>query len=264
MIYFRLTLCIANVPTDLAPFATFSIYAVICAIRKDESSLSTQAFTSLALISLMTAPLLTFVQTMPKVWQVIACFKRIEAYQKLRSESTSTGVHHFGGRPDEKKDTAGSPAKQLEDILFSLKNVNILRGSQGNLVLQDVSLDLRQGITMIIGPVGSGKTTLIETMLGEHRLHNGWTSDPLSQVAYCSQTPWIQNKTIRDIIIGASIFSQCQYEHALSVSGLRDSLVSLPQGDLTTAGSGGNNLSGGQKQRIVSFLIIDRLSELCS
>jgi ATP-binding cassette subfamily C (CFTR/MRP) protein 1 len=225
---------------------------VICAIRKDESSLSVQAFTSLALISLMTAPLLTFCQTMPKVWQVIACFKRLEAYQELQSENSSTGVQQSSDLPAEKKNTSGSPTNQLDEVVFSLRNVNVSRGSQENLVLQDISLDLRQGVTMIIGPVGSGKTTLIETLLGEHKLHSGWISDRFSKVAYCSQTPWIQNKTIRDNIIGAVIFSRGQYEYALSASGLRDTLVSLPKGDLTMAGSSGNNLSGGQKQRIVS------------
>jgi ATP-binding cassette subfamily C (CFTR/MRP) protein 1 len=247
MFHFRFNFCTANVPINLAPFATFSVYAVICAIRRDESSLSAQAFTSLALISLMTAPLLTVCQAMPKVWQIVACFKRIEGYQKLYSGDASTSIH------DEKKDKAGSPANKLEDIIFSLKNVNVARGSQGNLVLQDISLDLHQGVTMIIGAVGSGKTTLIETLLGEHKLCSGWISGPQCQVAYCSQIPWIQNKTIRDNIIGAAIFSQGQYEYALSTSGLRDNLASLSQGDLTMAGSSGINLSGGQKQRVVSF-----------
>lgn len=76
----ELTLNSANVPVVLAPFATFTIYAIISVVRHDGSILSAQAFTSLALISLLTNPLLIFCQVMPALWQAIACFHRIEAY----------------------------------------------------------------------------------------------------------------------------------------------------------------------------------------
>ena len=71
---------LANIPLTLAPFATFSIFTIISVVKGSESLLSTRVFTSLSLISLMTAPLLIFVQLLPSLYQSIACFDRIEMY----------------------------------------------------------------------------------------------------------------------------------------------------------------------------------------
>ncbi|KAL3428844.1 hypothetical protein BDV09DRAFT_190632 [Aspergillus tetrazonus] len=46
------TITLSNSPSDLAPMATFAIYAIIALVRNDNSILAAQAFTSLSLISL--------------------------------------------------------------------------------------------------------------------------------------------------------------------------------------------------------------------
>ena len=57
----------------------------------------------------------------------------------------------------------------------------------------------RRLITIIVGPVGSGKSSLLQGMIGEMRRTAG-TVRFKGSVAYCPQSAWIQNATVRDNI----------------------------------------------------------------
>ena len=243
-------------PTDLAPFATFAIYAAIAVVRHDTSILSAQAFTSLALISLMTSPLLNFCQAMPSLLQAVSCFDRIEAYRARDCRAQLVTLH-----PTQQSDNCASNGMELQycnglsgDILVSLGNATILRTRGTDPVLHDVSLAIRKGITMVIGPVGSGKSTLIESILGGTVLQSGSISTSGARFAYCPQVPWIQNNTIRQNIVGASDMDEKWYRFTLSACGLGEDLKTIPGGDMHMVGSSGVSLSGGQKQRVVSSL----------
>ncbi|KAL9118536.1 MAG: hypothetical protein Q9187_004917 [Circinaria calcarea] len=244
---------LSNLPMDLAPFATFAIYAVIALVRQDGSILSAQAFTSLALISLMTSPLLTFCQAMPSLLQAFSCFDRIETYCVLDCRPQPASSYHL-----QQSDSSSSDGLELQcrsslsgDILVSFQNATISRTRETDPVLQSVSLVIRKGITMVIGPVGSGKSTLIESILGETTLRSGSVSPSLARFAYCPQVPWIQNNTIRQNIVGASEIDENWYAFVLSTCGLEEDLGVIPGGDSHMTGSSGVALSGGQKQRII-------------
>ncbi len=70
------------------------------------------------------------------------------------------------------------------------------------------------------------------------------------KVAYVSQTPWIQNATLRENILFGRPFDSLRYEETLSACALHADLAVLVAGDATEIGERGINLSGGQKQRI--------------
>ncbi|EXF85940.1 5'-nucleotidase [Colletotrichum fioriniae PJ7] len=69
-------------------------------------------------------------------------------------------------------------------------------------------------------------------------------------MAYCSQSPWLENGTLRQNILGVSILERKWYDSVISACGLEADLKVLESGDLTVIGSNGVNLSGGQKQRV--------------
>ena len=103
-------------------------------------------------------------------------------------------------------------ANTLSTIISRLRKIEIgtsmrfrkLLSSPGSkAILHKPDLKFYRGITMIIGPVGSGKSTLIETVLGNTILRFNSTTVPLSTVAYCPQSPWIVNDTIRNNITGS-------------------------------------------------------------
>jgi len=73
-----------------------------------------------------------------------------------------------------------------------------------------------------------------------------------SSMAYCDQTPWLENRSIRDNILGQSPLDEKWLATVLEACALDEDVRMFPLGDLTLVGSGGVSLSGGQKQRVVS------------
>ncbi|KAI0714464.1 P-loop containing nucleoside triphosphate hydrolase protein [Cerioporus squamosus] len=124
---------------------------------------------------------------------------------------------------------------QSQESTFKLKNVN-LAIPQGQLVA-------------IVGPVGSGKSSLLEGMIGEMRRTAG-TVRFNGTVAYCPQSAWIQNATVRENITFGQPFDEERYWKAVHDACLEADLELLPNGDMTEVGERGISLSGGQKQRI--------------
>lgn len=115
-------------------------------------------------------------------------------------------------------------------------------------------------ISIIVGPVGCGKSTLLKAILGEIPPMHGSVYMATDQVAFCDQTAWHVNETIRNSIIAASEFDEPWYSTVLQACALHEDLRQLPQGDQTMIGSKGVALSGGQAQRIVSRIITPRTS----
>jgi ABC-type iron transport system FetAB ATPase subunit len=86
--------------------------------------------------------------------------------------------------------------------------------------LEDELLFKRGGFNLIIGPTGSGKTSLLMALLGEMHFEphapNSWFHLPREGgVAYAAQESWVQNETIRDNIIFGSPFDEARYKKGL-------------------------------------------------
>ncbi|POR31354.1 Uncharacterized protein TPAR_08439 [Tolypocladium paradoxum] len=245
---------VGNAPAVLAPFATFVTYAVIAKVNKDETLLSAQAFASLSLINLATNPLTMFCQALPTCMQAVACFGRIEAYcSKKPAEPPlscpSTPPQDSPDRSLEMRrvEPRFVPGKEL--ISFTGADISWSEETP-EVVLHNLNLTIRSGFTAIIGPVASGKSTLLATLLGETTLTRGFMTKGLSGVAFCPQTPWIVNDTIRRNIIGDSVFDEKWYNFSVDCCSLRGDLARLPQADQSNVGSNGASLSGGQRQRV--------------
>lgn len=185
---------IGNAPQLVAPFATFAIYAVIAISRKDETLLGAQAFASRSLIALMTQPLVMFCQAWPQCTQAAACFTRIQEFLQLEQASLLPITSSFEC-PDGSvtMETLESPTAPTGSVI-SLEHADISWSPGSELALRDISLIIRPGFTAIIGPVASGKSTLLSAMLGDAILKGGSISPRLSAVAFCSQTPWIHGR----------------------------------------------------------------------
>lgn len=116
--------------------------------------------------------------------------------------------------------------------------------------IQDISLEIPRGsLVAIVGNVGAGKTSLLQGLLGEMRRTEGSVKFGGS-VAYCSQSAWIQNATIRENICFGRPFEAERYWKAVNDACLHADLDMLPNGDMTEVGERGVSLSGGQKQRL--------------
>ncbi|KAM7205481.1 P-loop containing nucleoside triphosphate hydrolase protein [Naviculisporaceae sp. PSN 640] len=244
---------VGNLPGTLAPFATFTTYAIIAAVRKDESLLSAQAFASLSLINLVTNPLLFLCQALPSITQGAACFGRVEAYllKKSTSSSPPTPPVSTSESLDGGMRLRDLPSSTSTDALVRFEDADISwSANSSESVLRNLNLTLQPGLTAIVGAVASGKSTLLATLVGETTVRRGSVYSDVSRVAYCPQTPWIMDDTIRANITGGLPFDQKWYDFSISACGLEDDLKSLPRGDYSKAGSNGASLSGGQRQRV--------------
>ncbi|GJN80117.1 hypothetical protein PLIIFM63780_003641 [Purpureocillium lilacinum] len=229
------TLLFSITPLNLAPVLTFAVYVIIALFWKNESLLAEKAFTSIALISLLTTPVVMFVQGLPIVIQCIGSFDRIHEYCNYSDNATGTDELLTTGESDHHGDGSGAAGQRS----FAWR-----RG--GDAVLKDISLRFAPGtVTALIGPVGSGKSALLQSLLGELSVVTPAGAvleerllDQNGGAAYCSQEPWLENGTIRQNVIGAYPYEESWFNRVLS------------QRDLTAVGSKGHSLSGGQKQRV--------------
>ncbi|KAJ5976667.1 hypothetical protein N7501_000009 [Penicillium viridicatum] len=243
---------ISTAPAIIAPFATLAVYAIIAVAKKDDTLLASHAFASMSLISLITYSLNVLCTALPSLMQGVACFTRIEKYLLrkrlfmplfLPSPPSESSEHSM----QLGKISSNSP----EAAIITLKGADICwSGDSPDIILHKLNLNIRPGFTAIVGSVASGKSTLLATILGETALRSGSMTPSLSGVAFCSQTPWIMNDTIRHNITGGSEFDQEWYKFCVSCCALREDIDKMPAGDQSIAGSNGAALSGGQKQRV--------------
>ncbi|KAM7405574.1 hypothetical protein PAMP_000014 [Pampus punctatissimus] len=137
------------------------------------------------------------------------------------------------------------PNTQGRDNLVSKQ-----RHTEAKPTLRNISLTLLKGRLLgVCGNVGSGKTSLICSLLEQMHLHQGSVSVHGS-IAYASQQAWIFYGTVQDNILMGERLDHHRYNRVLSCCSLEKDLDILPYGDQTMLGEQGVNLSGGQKQRI--------------
>jgi ABC-type multidrug transport system ATPase subunit len=113
-----------------------------------------------------------------------------------------------------------------------------------------MSFRVRPGsFTAIVGRVGSGKSSLLQALIGEMRRTRGSVvfSAP---VAYVPQTAWIRNATLRENVLFGAVEDEGRFREVVRVCALEHDLEMLPNGEDTEIGEKGITLSGGQKARV--------------
>ncbi|KAH8823291.1 multidrug resistance-associated ABC transporter [Flagelloscypha sp. PMI_526] len=116
--------------------------------------------------------------------------------------------------------------------------------------LSDLKLSIPHGaFHVIVGSVGSGKSSILEALVGEMRKTQGQVTFG-GNIAYVPQVAWIRNQTLRDNILFGQPYDATRYHEVLRTCCLEPDLEILPDGDMTEIGEKGVNLSGGQRARI--------------
>lgn len=147
------------------------------------------------------------------------------------------------------------PDKEEHDIRniqseIKFKDASLAWPGHHKPVLRGLNLAFRTGLTVICGKVGSGKTALLQGILGELDQLQGCCILPNEMVGYCAQSPWLQNMSIRDNILFNFPYDRVRYMKVLDACALTTDLANFKHGDLTSIGENGVGLSGGQKARV--------------
>lgn len=117
--------------------------------------------------------------------------------------------------------------------------------------MENVNIEIHSGeLICIEGVVGSGKTALLNAILGNLKKTSGVVSfDTKEGFGYVSQNTWLQRGTIRENICWGSIIDESKYNAVVNCCALREDIEKLG-GHNAGVGEGGRTLSGGQKARI--------------
>ena len=165
--------------------------------------------------------------------------EELDSLQKSESKENEFAVQidnaefiwDFNDQESKKESTSKNTEKQTEKQNEFFK-------------LSDVSLSIPKGsLVAVIGAVGSGKSSLLNGILGEMKRVSGQV-DVSGSIGYCPQQAWIQNGTLKDNILFGRPFDKDRYYKVIRDCALEPDLHLLPDGDNTQIGERGINLSG--------------------
>ncbi|EDV19525.1 uncharacterized protein TRIADDRAFT_51152 [Trichoplax adhaerens] len=215
----------------LVALCTFSAY-----VLSGNELTAEKAFVGLSLFNVLRFPIMMFPNVITNVIQASVSIKRLSAFLKY-DELDPNNVHDI--MPPAHDDSA----VLINDGTFTWG------GNDESTCLKKINLRIRKGsLVAIVGHVGSGKSSLLSSILGEMQKVEGRVHVQGS-VAYVPQQAWIQNATLKNNVLFASEYSP-RYERIIEACALEEDLEMLPAGDSTEIGEKGINLSGGQKQRV--------------
>ncbi|XP_001843089.2 probable multidrug resistance-associated protein lethal(2)03659 [Culex quinquefasciatus] len=140
--------------------------------------------------------------------------------------------------------------KTCPETAVELINVSASWDQEKDKTLKDVTLKAKSGqLLAVVGPVGAGKSSLLQLLLGELPITNGETIIN-GDVSYSCQEPWLFTGTVRNNILFGLPYDRKRYSEVVKHCALLTDFEQLPDGDKTVVGERGTSLSGGQRARV--------------
>lgn len=216
----------------IVALASFATYVLL-----DQNNIldANRIFVSLSLFNIIRIPLAILPMLITNLSMFLVAVRRVNKF--LESDEVE---------PD--------AIKQIEDdgSVIRIKGGSFKWERKGELVLDKIDLDVpRRKLVAVVGPVGSGKSSLISAILGDLEKVDGEVQvDLTSSMAYVPQEAWILNTSFKNNIMFNKVVNEDRYQKVLDACALGPDLKTLEQGDQSEIGEKGLNLSGGQKQRV--------------
>ncbi|POS72247.1 hypothetical protein DHEL01_v209361 [Diaporthe helianthi] len=229
----------ANALGIFSPIITFVLYAFLATFGGSPLDTET-AFTTTALLGLITHPANMIMTIVPQAVGSLAAFERIQQYLLQPS------------RRDDRLLVKNPDNISVQNSLaIQMQNVAIEGNSSSGPILKNINLVVHKGsIAICSGTVGSGKTVLARALMGEIETASGQIFVSSKRMGLCAQSPWLPSGTLREAICGFSPDDQTWYQEILRMCCLNEDISTFPHGEDTQIGSRGFNLSGGQRQRV--------------
>jgi ATP-binding cassette subfamily C (CFTR/MRP) protein 4 len=141
-----------------------------------------------------------------------------------------------------------------EKTQLSVSNVTLGESSHDSwktVALAGINLKFEMGgMYCIIGPVGSGKSALLQAISGELLPSKGRIDRKPASIAYATQDPFVMDGTVRENILFGLDYREEHYNAVVEACGLDVDFVTFQNGDMSIVGDRGVQVSGGQRARI--------------
>jgi ATP-binding cassette subfamily C (CFTR/MRP) protein 1 len=236
----------ANALGIFTPVLTLVLFAILAETKGTGLDTET-AFTTMAILGMVTHPANMVMTIIPRAIASFSSFERIQTFL------LAPDILDF--RVDIAAFETNSVPTTQQKTAIRFENVTIERSRP---ILKDIEFDITEdSFVMLAGPTAVGKTTMVKAMLGELTPNTGTIFVRTKRIAYCSQSTWLPSTTIKDAIQsfnGTGEVDVAWYDKILGACCLYPDLRDMPHGDETTMGSKGMNISGGQRQRVVSAI----------
>ncbi|KAJ0272662.1 hypothetical protein Brms1b_008715 [Colletotrichum noveboracense] len=266
------------------------IAAAVFWTRAEQGLSIAEAFTALSIIVLVSAPFMKLIVSIIQLVGALGCFTRIQEFLLLdeledrreiltNSEKSSLdsarlppSLHGSDLQPlTPRHQVSASNAVELQSLrATTLRPSSIELGKplvsineakftlkDGTEILRDISLVLKKGsISMLVGRVGCGKSSLLKGILGELVISSGTVTLHTSSVAFCDEAAWLRNISVKDNIIGQVPYDAAWFSAVVRACSLDQDIALFPKAEETLVGTGGVALSGGQKQRVAGMTVL--------
>ncbi|KAM9951077.1 hypothetical protein ACTFIT_012181 [Dictyostelium discoideum] len=264
MAFWALDKMVVQISSALVLVSSFTVYTLIA----NKSITYEVAFTSISIFSNLREPCELLPQAIQRLLSLLPSSDRIckflyetsEIIENLSTITTTNGTNQdilitngtFDWNDNNKNINVGVDSqenKNDDDDMIELVNNDSIETTT-SYVLDDINFIAPAGkLTIICGVVGSGKSSLINGLIGEIYKVSGQVTIP-NTVSFTNQQPFLVNSTLRENILFGLPMDMDRYKKVLESCSLLTDLQSMPGKDLTEIGERGINLSGGQKQRI--------------
>ena len=229
---------LASFSTLVLSVATFIVGAISFAtfILIDEKNKldANTAFVSLSLMSMLRLQFAFF----PHIYSGL-----------INLNVSTTRIRNFLVKEEIREDDISHARAKDYDVV--LENAN-MGWSRSEKTLKNINLKVKKGsLVAVVGKVGSGKSSLLNALLGEmHKLNEDCKINVDGSIGYVPQQAWIQNATVKSNILFKKLYDGDFYAQVVEACSLTPDLEILIAGENTEIGEKGINLSGGQKQRV--------------
>ena len=191
-------------------------------------------FTCLGIFTSLQDPIREFANSCTNIFASYASLIRIQNFLK----------------EEEKKIIYQNKADKDNNNVIFISNGNFYYNNQ-NYILKNINLSIKKGeLVMIIGQIGSGKTTLFNALLNNILSSPETKININNSIAYIKQNPFIKYDTIKNNILFFDKYDEEKYNKVLNLSELEKDIKSFNKSDDTMISEKGTTLSGGQKSRI--------------
>ena len=229
---------VANFTWSTTPFLVSCSTFTVFVLTKSTPLTTDIVFPALTLFNLLTFPLAILPMVITSIIEASVAVGRLTAF--FTAEELQPDAVILKGPVDE----LGEESMVVRDGTFSWDRYS------GKNALEDVNFSASKGeLTCVVGRVGAGKSSLLQSLLGDLWKVKGEVVVHGS-TAYVAQQPWVMNASVKENILFGHRYDPNFYDKTVKACALAEDFAQLPDGDETEVGERGISLSGGQKARL--------------